>query len=303
MTQDWLPFGFLPVLKPEGPTSHDIVARVRRLLPRNIKVGHTGTLDPFASGVLILAIGKATRFTDEVHRLRKRYRAEILLGTRTDTLDPTGETVEEREAPPFDQARLDALAARFIGKQQQTPPIFSAKRVQGRKSYQLARRNRPVALKPVEIEIDALELEKLDERLLACVAQCSTGAYMRALGRDIAEALGTCGCLKSLVRTAIGPVELDHCAQLEDLTRDNLGRWLTPVPELLPQFPEMAVSGGAFTAFMHGRAYPVDEPYPPSFLGVYKDITGRILGVFRCAYEPEIKSLRARMACYIAEQP
>ncbi len=302
MTPDWLPFAFLPIFKPEGPTSHDIVARVRKLLPRKLKVGHTGTLDPFASGALLLALGKATKFTDEIHRLPKGYSAVIRLGERTNTLDPTGEVVERRPVPDFDQDDLDRIALEFTGPQLQAPPIFSAKRVGGRKSYELARKNQPVALEPKTIVIHDLVLRKIDDRHIDCRALCSTGAYVRALGRDIAAALGACGSLSRLVRLSVGPVEAERCVAPDQLTAESLGDHLIAVSDILPQFPSIPIASGAFAAFSHGRPFRVAEPFPPYFLGVYKDAGGKIKAIFRCEFDPEHSSLHSRMECYARDK-
>ena len=298
MSPEFLPFGFLPLNKPVGPTSHDMVAQVRRLLPRDVKVGHTGTLDPFASGVMILALGKATRFSDDVHLLEKSYRAEILLGQRTDTLDKTGTSDLEMPVPDIDAAQLEEVTGRFLGTQQQVPPSFSAKRVKGVKSYELARQNKAVPLKPKQITISKLELELLETNRLACRLTCSTGTYVRALARDLAEALGTCGHLISLVRSSVGSVQLEDCVAPDQCNADTLPQWLLSVPKLLPSYPEIRLQAAALEAFLQGRPFPTAEALPATFLAVF-EIDGQTHAIFRCDYQAVEKRVQPRLRCYL----
>ena len=299
MNLQWYPFVFLPVHKPTGPTSHDLVDRIRRVVGKGVKVGHTGTLDPFASGVLLMAIGKATKFADFVHELPKTYRAVIRLGVETNTLDPTGEVTAEGEVPTLDQASLDRVAEAFTGRISQVPPAFSAKRVNGRKSYELARKNQAVALAPKNITIHHLKLAPLDELRLECEVGCSTGTYVRALARDIGEALGTPAHLESLERTSVGPIGLADCAAPEDLTIENLAQWSRPVSEVVPRFPEVELPYRAYTYLVDGRAFPCETPQPAEFLAVFKrdDVMG---AVFRCAYNAELGQVQPKGLCYLA---
>lgn len=300
MKADFLPFGFLPVHKPAGPTSHDVVARLRRFLPKKLKVGHTGTLDPFASGVMILAIGKATRFADDVHLLPKSYLAEIRLGQRTNTLDPTGEVDLECPLPTFDEQRLEELAARFRGRQLQVPPIYSAKKVDGRRSYELARQNEEVTLAPVEVELFELTLRKQDDQTLICETRCSTGTYIRSLGRDLAEALGSCGYLTALTRTSVGAVRLEDCVALESFEGD-LAPLLWPVERLLPQIAAVELPGAALPFLSQGRPFPLETEAPSDFLSYFRDEQG-LAAVFRCNYDPFTRHVHSKMLCYARDQ-
>lgn len=297
MTTDWVPFGFLPLHKPVGPTSHDMVARMRRLLPRKTRVGHTGTLDPFASGVMIIGVGKATRFSDDIHKLGKSYRATIRLGQRTDTLDNTGSVDLEMPVPTFDAARLEEVAAQFRGDILQMPPIYSAKKVDGRKAYDLARENKAVELKPVALHIHELKLQVLDAQTLICDVTCSTGTYIRSLGRDIGEALGTCAHLTQLVRTSVGGLSLDSCVTPDDLTKENLGEYLIKVSKLLPQIPEIVMPDAAYVEFIHGRAFATEEPMPPEFLAICQQ-NARVQGIFRCQFDPLKSVILPKQLCY-----
>jgi len=292
-------FCFIPLYKPVGPTSHDMVDTVRRLVTRKLKVGHTGTLDPFASGVLIIAVGKATRFAEDVHLLPKQYKASLRLGVSTDTLDPTGQVDGEMKVPEITRADLERLEQSFTGTSAQIPPHYSAKKIAGRKSYELARENKPVELEPKEITIHKLRLDILDNRTLGIDVSCSTGTYIRALGRDIAEALGTKGHLISLERTAVGPLTTAQCVAPDALDEDNLGRYGIPVAKLLSRYPEIMLPPDAFAYLQQGRPFPVEERAPSTFLGVFRDQFGEIQAIFRCAYEDE--AIHSRMLCFLRE--
>ncbi len=297
MNQPWYPFVFLPIHKPVGPTSHDMVAKLRRLLPRKTKVGHTGTLDPFASGILLMAIGKATKFADYLHELPKQYRAEIQLGVRTNTLDPTGEEDLRLPVPELTPAKLNEVREAFMGQYDQVPPAFSAKKVQGKKSYELARKNQAVALPPKRITILDLELTQIAPDRLMCRVVCSTGTYVRALARDIGEALGTCASLLTLVRDQVGDVPLSACADMENLTFEDLATWSMPVSQVLPRFAEIELPHRAYTFFIEGRPFPCDEAVPDDFLAVFKR-NGEMGAVFRCKADKGM--ILPRGLCYLA---
>lgn len=297
MTLDWVPFGFLALNKPVGPTSHDMVARVRRLLPRKTRVGHTGTLDPFASGVMIIGVGKATRFSDAIHQLGKTYRAQISLGTRTDTLDNTGTVDLELPVPAFDDQELAKVVEQFRGDILQVPPAYSAKKVAGRKAYDLARSNQEVSLKPVALKIHKLHLQRLSETVLECEVTCSTGTYIRSLGRDIGEALGTCAHLSQLERTAVGGLGLASCIDPEGLTADKIPDHLIKVSELLPEIPEVSMPDGAFWELVHGRSFVSEDVLPAEFLAICRE-DDKIKGIFRCEYDPVKAVILPKQLCY-----
>ncbi|MFQ5746435.1 MAG: tRNA pseudouridine(55) synthase TruB [Gemmatimonadota bacterium] len=203
--------GALLVDKPAGPTSHDVVRRVRRRIGVH-RVGHTGTLDPFASGLLILLVGRATRLADAFHLLPKCYEAEIRLGRETSTDDPTGEVISEGSWEPV--RREDALAAleRLTGPIRQTPPSFSAVRVGGERAYRWAREGRSVRLRPRTVTVHGLELAEFDPPRMRIRATVSTGTYIRALGRDLGRFLGCGAHVSELRRTSIGPFRVEDAA-------------------------------------------------------------------------------------------
>jgi tRNA pseudouridine55 synthase len=211
--------GVLVCDKPAGMTSHDVVARVRRLAGQR-RIGHGGTLDPPATGVLVLALGRATRLLPFLPMEPKRYLATIAFGAETGTLDATGTVTATADAGGVEEAGLRAALAGFVGPQQQVPPMVSAVKVGGERLYAKARRGETVERAPRPIVIHALELLELvpGERPLAMVAvTCSGGTYVRALAADLGRALGTLAHLATLRRTAVGSFAEDDAHNLEDL--------------------------------------------------------------------------------------
>ncbi len=197
--------GVLLVDKPEGPTSHDVVAAARRALDTG-RVGHTGTLDPFATGLLILCVGQATKLARYLTGLEKTYEAVARLGVRTDTLDRTGAVEAEIDGwQSLDEVTIRDAFTRQQGVIEQTPPAYSAKKVGGKKSYELARAGRAVELAPVEVTIHALDVLDVDGPDVRFRIRCSTGTYVRAVARDAGETLGVGAHLTALRRTAVGP--------------------------------------------------------------------------------------------------
>lgn len=208
--------GFLVVDKPPGLTSHDVVAIVRAVTGLK-KVGHTGTLDPFATGVLPLALGAATRLIQYLDEDAKVYDAGILLGRATDTGDPTGRVTEEHPVPPLERSAVERVLAGFVGTRMQTPPRYSAVKVAGRPLYAYARAGEAVEAKARPVRIDAMELADFDPPRLRVVIRCSRGTYARVIAEEVGEALGTVGHLDELRRLASGPFRIEHAVGLSRL--------------------------------------------------------------------------------------
>ena len=212
--------GVLVIDKPEGPTSHDIVAQVRRGL-RVKRVGHTGTLDPMATGVLPLVIGRATRLTQFLSKDSKTYTATIRLGFSTDIYDALGTAVEPSEGPPLDLADelggqvIESALNAFRGTFNQRPPPFSAKKIGGIRAYTIARRGQPVATVPVQVTVDQLTLLKSENSRLQVEVTCSSGFYVRSLAHDIGQTLGCGAHLQALRRTRSGEFDLTQAVPLE----------------------------------------------------------------------------------------
>lgn len=211
--------GIILINKEKGCTSHDVVYKVKKLTKS--KVGHTGTLDPNATGVLPLLIGEATKISKYLINHDKEYEVVLELGKKTSTADVEGEVIEEKEVP------AEILAAKyvrkilktFIGKQEQTPPIYSAIKVNGKKLYEYARKGQEVKLEPRQIEIYDIELLNINktEKQINFRVQCSKGTYIRSLCEDIAEKLGTVGFMKELKRTVVGDFKIENAITLEEL--------------------------------------------------------------------------------------
>ena len=209
---------FLVIDKPAGITSHDVVAAVRAVTGIK-KVGHTGTLDPFATGVLPLALGSATRLIQFLDESIKVYDATIALGAATDTGDPTGEVVREAPLPTVDEDELRAVLASFLGEQMQTPPAYSAVKVGGRPLYDYARSGEKVAVEARKVTIHDVELVSYKPTELRVVITSSRGTYARVLADEIAVALGSAGHLSALQRPRSGPFYIDDALGIDDLSR------------------------------------------------------------------------------------
>jgi tRNA pseudouridine55 synthase len=218
-------FGFLNIRKPPGPTSHDLVDQVRRAvrpLVGRTKVGHAGTLDPFAEGVLVMCLGAATRLAEYVQRRPKRYLAEVTLGATSTTDDREGEvTPQASAAPPTVETVAEAVRA-FVGRIEQVPPAHSAVHVDGRRAYELARAGERTELPPRQVDVHELRIVEYAWPLLRLDVRCGSGTYVRALARDIGAALGVGGFCSALTRSEVGSFTLSRAVEVEklDFARD-----------------------------------------------------------------------------------
>lgn len=246
--------GVLPVDKPVGPTSHDIVARARRSLGTR-RVGHTGTLDPFASGLLLLCIGRATRVAEYLTGMDKEYDAVVRLGVVTDTDDATGTPTAEHAVQGVTRAGVERALASLRGDILQTPPAYSAKKVQGERAYAIARQGREVALTPVPVTVHELTMMSFDGPEIALNVVCSSGTYIRALARDLGAALGTGAHLTALRRTAIGPHRVEAAISAEALESDRgaVGAALISTLGAIGGMPTIEVSGEDIAHIRQGR--------------------------------------------------
>ena len=249
--------GWLVVDKPSGLTSTQVVGRVRRILaPR--KIGHGGTLDPLATGLLPIAMGEATKTVAYLMDAAKTYRFTLRWGEATSTDDAEGEVIETSEHRPT-EAEIAAVLPRFVGEIEQVPPTFSAIKVEGRRAYQMARAQESFELKPRPVTIYRLELVGGDGPDHATIeAECGKGAYMRALARDLGRALGTCAHVTALRRTAVGPFTEDHAISLETL--EALGHSaaasgaLLPLETALDDIPALALTETEANRLRRGQA-------------------------------------------------
>ena len=205
----------LSIDKPVGWTSFDVVKKVRGITKEK-KVGHAGTLDPFASGLLIIGTGKDTKVLTSISSKDKKYIAELTLGKTTDTLDTEGEIIHSQAVPELNFDSIKGKLISFLGKQEQVPPMFSAKKKNGTRLYKLARKKIVVDREPIIIEIKGIELVHLENNCILFSVCCSKGTYIRVLGKDIAEKLGTVGYLTSLKRMKIGHYDLKYSQTISE---------------------------------------------------------------------------------------
>jgi tRNA pseudouridine55 synthase len=238
--------------KPEGPTSHDVVDRVRRAFGVR-RVGHTGTLDPFATGVLPVCIGKATRLASILSAGAKAYEATIRLGFATSTDDRTGTPLGPPQPVAVTREAAEAVCSRFVGELDQVPPAYSAKRVAGERLYELARRGARAEPKPYRVTVFALELRRVGGETLEIGVRCSAGTYIRALARDIGEALASGGHLSALRRTWSGGFGLEHAVTWDELAQAGLASRIMRLEALLPEIPAVRVGEDGLRALRHGR--------------------------------------------------
>ena len=211
----------LNVWKPIGWTSFDVVKKIKGLV-RPSKVGHAGTLDPFAEGVLVICIGKMTKKVESLMDHEKEYIATIQLGSETDTLDTEGKVVKRAKVTPLSNKKIESILNTFLGESKQIPPMYSALKVNGKRLYELAREGKVIDRKPRNIIIEEIELLENNKDSLKIRVKCGRGTYIRVLGSDIASAMNTVGFLKSLVRTQVGEFR-----QEDSIAVENVAEWLS----------------------------------------------------------------------------
>ena len=252
--------GLIVVDKPRDWTSHDVINRVRRLAGTR-KVGHLGTLDPSATGVLPLVIGRATRLAKFYTRNDKLYEGVIHFGYSTDSYDADGEPTSPESSYVPHTAEIEAALGQFRGKLRQIPPPVSAKKVAGKPAYVLARKNQPVELKPVEIEVYCLEILRVEGAEAEVRVHCAAGTYLRSIAHEAGQMLGCGAFLKELRRTASGDFKIEAARTLEQLAElaeaDRLSEALIPVAQLLPEFPSERVDSITAGQIRNGRDFRV----------------------------------------------
>lgn len=256
--------GVLVIDKPSGPTSFDVVRRVRGLL-RVKKVGHTGTLDPTATGVLPVCIGEATKIAGFILEGDKAYDAVIRLGEETDTLDAAGKVVRELPVPDLTAEKVEAALARFRGTFDQVPPMYSAIKVEGKRLYELARAGETIERRPRQVTVHELVLRDLSAREITVSVRCSKGFFVRSLAQELGEALGTVAHLKALRRTHSGPFELaravplDQLEKLDPTAREAAVRGrLVSMLDALAELPSLRVNEAEGRKVVHG--VPLEVP-------------------------------------------
>lgn len=273
--------GLVLLDKAEGVTSFGAVAQVRRLFGEK-RAGHTGTLDPMATGVLPILLGRSTRLCSMLIEADKRYSAEILLGTVTDTYDVTGNVVSQCGIIPSKDRILTALAG-FRGRIMQTPPVFSALKKDGRRLYDIARSGGTVEIEPREVEIKELNVISVADGILTVDVLCSKGTYIRSLAHDIGSALGCGATLKSLRRTQTGGFSIDMCVNAGELS-ENPQKYLHSADLCVAHLPRVTVTDNQRVRYLHGgelflNRVGADEPIGEGTLCRVYDREGIFLGV------------------------
>lgn len=274
--------GVCLINKPKGYTSFDVVNKLRRILGER-RIGHTGTLDPQAEGVLVVLLGKATKAMPFLVSHRKEYVAKLKLGVKTDTGDVWGETIATMEMDRPEKERINSVLRSFVGTYAQIPPMVSAIRVDGKRLYEYARQNQTVERKPRDIQIHEIELLSLEDEIEFRVV-CSSGTYIRTLCEDIAERLGGIGTMSQLTRTKVQGYTLESCQELSTLTPETVR--LQSLASVLSHMPKIDIDDPTFV--YHGKPLKL-EMIEEEILLMHQ---GEALAVYKKAENGEYRSLR-----------
>lgn len=251
--------GIIVINKEKDYTSHDVVAKLKKKL--NIsKVGHTGTLDPNATGVLPILIGKGTKFSKYLINHDKTYKAKIELGKKTDTADVEGNVIEEKPVDTeYIKQNLVQVLESFVGKQEQVPPMYSAIKKNGKKLYEYARKGEKIEVEPRKIEIYKIELVKYNEKNIEFIVSCSKGTYIRSLCEDIAEKLNTVGYMKNLERLQVGEFNIEKSVLIDDVNIENIEKYLYTLEDILKDTPDLNLNSKKLKLFLNGVQLTVKE--------------------------------------------
>ena len=269
--------GIVLINKPKNCTSHDIVSKVRKTL--NIKkVGHTGTLDPNATGVLPLLIGDATKLSKYLINHDKEYEVVLKLGIKTDTADSEGKIIEQKQVGKLNENLISTVLKEFLGKQKQVPPMYSAIKVNGKKLYEYARKGENIEIKPREIEIYNIELLNVEEDEISFRVGCSKGTYIRSLCEDIAQKLGTVGYMKKLNRTKVGEFYIEDAIDVEKLSNlEKMEEKLISIEQFFKDKPSITMNEKELERFLNGVKLPYQN-YKNGVYNIYKK-NGQYIGI------------------------
>jgi tRNA pseudouridine55 synthase len=254
--------GLILIDKPQGLTSHDVVVRVRKILSEP-RVGHFGTLDPLATGLLLLAAGQATRLFQLFAKTDKRYQGTIRLGYSTDTYDAMGRRTSPEEMSPPDRGLLAEAVKKFVGPLKQVPPPYSAKKLAGRPLYKWARAKKPVSLAPSDVVVYSFDLTAYSPPRLEFEVHCSSGTYIRSLAHELGQSVNCGGHLEKLRRLAVGDYEVSAAHTLEKIEAlahgEMMADFLLPVESLFAEYPRLILSESAVRGLQRGQAIPADQ--------------------------------------------
>jgi len=279
-------FGILNVNKPTGCTSRDVVNQFQRLLRgmgygRKFKLGHAGTLDPLADGVLVVCLGPATKLISYVQQMPKQYEATFLLGQRSDSFDTETEIELLEGAPQPTREEIEGQLPHFLGPIEQVPPTYSAVKIGGKRAYDLARQGVEVEVKPRTVEIHKLKIAHFDFPELRLSIECGSGTYVRTLGHDLAAACGTDAVMSALTRTAIGGFEIGGAVSPDQLTEENLHEYLCPARRGVAGLPHVTLAESAINDVRHGRKISTTNESLPDGEVAALDSTGELVAVMQ----------------------
>jgi tRNA pseudouridine55 synthase len=258
--------GLLVLDKPSGITSREALDRAAKWFPRKTKIGHAGTLDPLATGVLVLAVGQATRLIEYVQAMPKTYRTRIRLGATSDTDDADGAVTENPSATPADETAVRSALAGFVGEIEQVPPAYSAARVDGRRAHALARKGAAVELAPRRVRIDRIDVRDYRWPALELDVHCGKGTYIRSIARDLGRVVGVGGYVTILRRLAIGPFTVETAVSLEADADAARGK-LLPMATAVTGLPSLLVSPEDIRRLRNGQAIPATGEGETAVLG------------------------------------
>jgi tRNA pseudouridine55 synthase len=276
--------GVLAIVKESGPTSHDVVARLRRIVGMR-RIGHCGTLDPLATGLLIACLGRYTRLADWLSLGAKEYCTTLILGATSNTYDAQGEIVPLKGAKPPTFEELESALVQFRGEIEQVPPAFSAVKVNGVRSYKLARRNEAVELKARTVRIGVLEVLNFNYPRVSLRIECSRGTYIRSLAEDLGKSLGSGAYVETLSRQRIGAMDLINAFTLEQIesaiAANELENCFTPPQTALSNIPEIILEKEGLLAFSHGNPVRRDIVQNPDLSNIYAvyDLESNLYGM------------------------
>ncbi len=298
-------FGVLPINKPAGCSSRILVDRIQRLVLEE-RVGHTGTLDPMAKGVLLMAVGAATRLVEFSHELDKSYLATFEFGKTSDTLDVTGDVaaVELDGVSPPSETQVRAELRKWLGCVQQVPPNFSALMVDGRRAYRMARKGVEFDLAAREVEIFKLELVEYSYPFMTLEIDCGSGTYVRSIGRDVAAGLGTTAIMTELTRTRVGTFVLSDCVAATDLySRVEVAGHLFPPQRLVHNWHSVTLTPEQVLSLRNGAQIVLEQPQPCSRCAAF-DEQGELVALIQETQTPSaFRSIRVFHVEHTAKQP
>uniref|UniRef100_A0A7V3ZZH7 tRNA pseudouridine synthase B n=1 Tax=candidate division WOR-3 bacterium TaxID=2052148 RepID=A0A7V3ZZH7_UNCW3 len=245
--------GFLNIYKEKGPTSYDVIRALKKILKIK-RIGHAGNLDPLGEGVLVVGVGKATRFLEFIMNETKEYRVKVKFGILTTTLDSEGEVIQEMPVPILEEGNIREVLTQFQGEIEQIPPSFSAIKFEGKRLYEYAREGIFLVPKPRRVKINRIDLLDVGKDYIIIDVECSSGTYMRSLARDIAQKLGTVGIVQDLIRLRVGDYRIEKAVRVDEATK--VIESIIPIHEGLPMKTAVYLNSAGASMFMNGNRVP-----------------------------------------------